>query len=149
MNKSDFFKSADLLLSEVRTAVLSTVSADSEPRMRWMSPIFLKGREDYLYCVTSPAFNKTGDVKKNNKVQWLIQSKSLDRIITLDGTIDIVENISLRSEVIEKLGTALTPFWTVNDDTSNIIVLETSISSGVLFYPVKGRKEYVSFTGGN
>jgi general stress protein 26 len=148
MNKCDFLKAADVLLSEVRTAVLATVSSDNEPRMRWMSPVFLKGHDDCLYCVTSPSFNKTGDLKSNKTVQWMIQSKTLDRIITLNGKIDIVENISLRAEVIEKLGTALTPFWTVNENTSDIVVLETEVSSGVIFYPSKGRKEYASFGGG-
>lgn len=145
MNKSEMITIAKDVLSDSKAAILSTVGKDGVPAMRWMSPVFLRDFEDSIYAVTSVVFNKTSDIKQNNKVQWMIQSKDLNRIINFTGEINLVENIALRSEVIEKLGPKLQVFWTINKDTSNLIVLETRILTGVLFLPVKGQKEIVSF----
>ena len=48
MDKSDVMKIAGDLLSDGKTAVLSTVTPDNEPRMRWMSPVILNGRPDAI-----------------------------------------------------------------------------------------------------
>ncbi|MBI9105441.1 MAG: pyridoxamine 5'-phosphate oxidase family protein [Spirochaetales bacterium] len=145
MNKSELIIIAKNILSVSKTAVLATTGSDQTPRMRWMSPVFLRNYENYIYAVTSQVFNKTGDIKKNGRVQWMLQTSSLSRIITFDGTMNMVENVSLRAEVLEALGSRLETFWTINKDPSTLIVLETEITSGMLFTPVKGQKELVSF----
>jgi pyridoxamine 5'-phosphate oxidase len=147
MDKGELISIAKDVLADSKAAILTTVGKDGVPAMRWMSPIFLRNFEDSIYAVTSVVFNKTSDLKLNNKVQWMIQSKNLNRIINFNGEVSLVEDVALRSEVIEKLGTKLHVFWTINKDPSNLIVLETRISTGVIFLPIKGRKEIVSFSG--
>ena len=145
MIKSKLIRIARNIIDETGTAVLATVAKDAEPRMRWMSPVFLRGYEDYIYAVTSARFNKTVDLQKHSDVQWMIQTASLSRIITLNGKMHVVENMSLKNEILEELGVRLRTFWTVNGDPSSLVVLETEILSGLLFSPVEGTKELVSF----
>jgi len=144
MDKSALLTLADSLLSESKTAILSTVSSEG-PKMRWMSPIFLKNDPEHIYAITSNSFNKTNDISSNENVQWMLQNKSLDTIITFNGSIKSVENLSLRTEVLETVGQQLQTFWKINNDPSSLTVLDTDIESAVVFFPVKGKKYLVSF----
>ena len=146
MDKRDVIKLADKIISDSKTAVLSTVTSEGAPKMRWMSPVFLDGRPECIYAITSKGFRKTVEINENGNVQWMIQSKSLDVVITLDGRSTIVENASLKNEVLEAVGRQLQTFWTLNKDSSASTVIETEIISAVVFYPVKGLKHMVSFT---
>ncbi|MCP4402905.1 MAG: pyridoxamine 5'-phosphate oxidase family protein, partial [bacterium] len=79
-------------------------------------------------------------------VQWMIQTRALDRVINLKGKINVLENPSIRSEVMEHLGRQLTVFWRVNTEDTNFIVLETIIEEATYFRPMKGLKETITFT---
>ena len=148
MNQSEIVYEASEIIEKSGTAVLANVDKNGFPVMRWMSPVFLKGNIDSIYALTSPKFGKSEALSDNPRVQWLIQTAALERIITLKGTIQLIDNVSLRSELIESIGSRLRPFWQLNNDTSEMIVLETVIEEGLIFYPVKGRKERVVFKGG-
>lgn len=144
MEKSELMNLSAELLSNSKTAVLSTVSKDG-PRMRWMSPVFLNSDYNHIYAVTSSELGKTTDISENENVQWMLQSKSLDKIITFNGIIRMVEDLSLRNEVIQTIGAQLQTFWTINKDPSTLTVLETEIESAVVFYPVKGQKHLITY----
>lgn len=146
MNKSELIRLAEGILSESKTAVLATVDSDGSPRMRWMSPVFIRNFQNEIYAVTSTTFNKTGDINKNSNVQWMLQDKTLNTVITLNGQIRTVEDQSLKTEVLEIIGRQLQTFWTINSDPSSLVILETEITSGIVFYPVEGQKTKVSFT---
>lgn len=148
MNKSEIFILAAGLLSESKTAVLSSINPEGQPRMRWMSPVFIRNIENCIYAVTSANLSKTNDIIANENVQWMIQNKTLDTIVTLNGKVNIIENQSLKNELLEAIGIQLQTFWKINDDPSVLTVLETEISSALVFYPVKGEKYLVPFEGG-
>lgn len=148
MDKSEVFTLASRLLSESKTAVLSSITPDGQPRMRWMSPVFIRNIENCIYAVTSTGLSKTKDIAGNENVQWMIQNKTLDTIISLNGKVKIIEDQSLKNELLEAIGIQLQNFWKINDDTSSLTVLETEITSALIFYPVKGQKHLVSFEGG-
>jgi pyridoxamine 5'-phosphate oxidase len=145
MDKREVISIAGNLLSDVKTAVLATADKNGSPHMRWMSPVFLRNFQDQVYAVTSTAFSKTSDISNNGHVQWMLQSKTLDTVITFNGIISMLENQALKNEVLQAVGAQLQTFWKINKDSSALTVLETEISSAVVFYPVKGQKFLVSF----
>ncbi len=148
MDKSGLIKLAAKILFDTKTAVLSTVGEEGQPRMRWMSPVFLDGYAERIFAVTSTGFKKASDINENGKVQWMFQSRSLDTVITIEGESRIIENLSLKNEVLEAVGKQLQTYWKINKDPSTSTVIETEIKSAVVFYPVEGVKHKVTFEKG-
>ena len=45
-------------------------------------------------------------VRAHPRVEWMFQTPTLDEIVSVRGAINVVENPSLRAEVLEVLGPA-------------------------------------------
>lgn len=145
MKQKDFLIELDDMIEDAKAGLLATVDVDGAPHMRWMTPAVLKDRVGAVYAVTSRNFAKKEQLSENGKVQWMFQSRSLNKIIYLNGSINLVDNSSMLNEVLEVVGPRLRVFWNVNPDQSSLIVLETILESGSLFLPMKGVKEEVKF----
>ena len=145
MNKNELIGKLERLIEEVKVGILATVDQNNKPHMRWMTPTFLKGDKDVLYAVTSPTFAKVIDLSANPNGQWRIQSKALDRIINIRGKLNILENPSLKAQILENIGNHLSVFWKMNEDPNRLVILETIIEEGVYFQPMKGQKTKVEF----
>ncbi|WP_319562470.1 pyridoxamine 5'-phosphate oxidase family protein [Marispirochaeta sp.] len=145
MTKSAFMQELENMLDIAKTAILATVSGDGIPAMRWMTPTVIRGRSGALYAVTSRTFAKSEHLTKNANVQWMIQSKSLDKIVTVTGKVNVIENSAMKAEVLEAIGPRLPVFWRVNPDPANLVVLETILTEGTVFTPMKGSKDTAKF----
>ena len=145
MKQNDFIAELDEMIEDARAGLLATVDTNGAPHMRWMTPAILKDRNGALYAVTSRNFAKREQLSENAKVQWMFQSRSLNKIIYIDGMINLVDNSSMLNEVLEVVGPRLRVFWNINTDESSLIVLETVLEGGTLFLPMKGLREKVSF----
>lgn len=135
------------LLDDSKTGVLSTADENGYPAMRWMTPILLDEYPDALYSVTSPGSAKHLQLLGDTRVCWLLQGRTLNEIIRVKGRVNIVDNPSLKASVMESLGSRLTVFWKVNQNTDTV-VLETVIEEAELLIPLKQQRETVSFLGG-
>ncbi len=145
MDQHEIMYKIEQILEDSRTGILATIDADGKPRMRWMTPAILKGRPDVLFAVTSPDFAKITQLRSHPDVEWMIQSRALDRIVNVRGKINVLDNPSIRSEVMGHLGKRLTVFWKVNIEKTDFIVLETIIEEATYFRPMKGYKATVRF----
>ncbi len=133
----------DRLLDDAKIAVLANSAEDGSPSVRWMSPALVRGREGYLYAVTSSKFTKTNQLEKSPKVMWMVQTKALDEIMSIKGNMHVLRNPSLQQEVIEAIGSKLGTFWKLNKDTDDVVVLETVIEELEYFAPAKNEKSSV------
>jgi len=145
MKQSDFLIELERLIEEVKTGLLATVDGNGKPHMRWMTPAVLKDRPGALYAITSKNFAKREQLDKNSSVEWMFQSRSLNKIMYIDGKVNLVDNSSMRNEVLEVVGPSLRVFWNVNTDETSLIVVETVMESGLLFLPMKGGRVQVKF----
>jgi general stress protein 26 len=145
MTQSEFMREVEAIIEESKTAVLATVDKDGNPHVRWMTPVVLKEKPNTLFATSSPDFSKIEQIKANNNVEWLLQTRSLDRVIKISGKIHLVEEPGFKAEVMQAIGPRLRVFWTLNDDPSKMICLETEIISGSYFTPINGKSETVSF----
>ena len=145
MNKHQLLTEIQKILDNSRVAVLATIEPDGYPHMRWMVPAFVKEREGALYAVTSKEFSKKMDLEHNPQVEWMFQTKSLDRIVNLRGKINLVENPALESEVLETLEKDLRTFWKLEVSPHDMVVLETVIEKTVLYDTLKGDKIIIDF----
>jgi pyridoxamine 5'-phosphate oxidase len=145
MTKRDIMVEIGKILDDAKTALLATVDRDGRPSVRWLTPAVLRGRMGALYNVTAPNSSKIEHVRSNPNVQWLIQTRALDRIITIDGKMNIVENPSIRTEVLEAVGNRLRVFWKIHEMEWELCVLETIIERAVYHVPMKGKRETVVF----
>ena len=146
MTKHEIMSEVDIILEEAKSAVLATADKKGHPHMRWMTPCVLKDRSYALYAVTSSKFDKTKHLRDNSFAEWMIQSISLDKIVTLRGQINLLDNQSLKTEVFETIGPRLSMFWKLSSSQEDLIILETVINEGMFFRPMTGAKSMVKFT---
>ncbi|MCK4514637.1 MAG: pyridoxamine 5'-phosphate oxidase family protein [Spirochaetaceae bacterium] len=135
------------VLEVSRIAILATVDADGRPRVRWMTPAVVRGRDGFLYAVTSPDFHKVAEAEGNPAVEWLIQTKSLDEILTVRGWMSVVDDAAAKAEVLEAIGGNLGVFWKMNPDESKLVVLETEIDEIVQLKPMTGERTVARIGG--
>lgn len=135
------------LLDAHGTGLLATTDADGAPHARWLTPAVLRHRPDAIYALTDPAFAKVAQVRAHPRVEWMFQDPSLTEIVTVRGTMSVVDNPSLRSEVLEAVGPRLRAFWKLAKDGRDLAVLETAIVEAARYLPMEGRKSVVRFGG--
>ena len=144
MDKQSMYAVLDRVLENTKAAVMATVDAESCPRVRWMTPATLRGREGMLYAVTAPGFEKIPQVSSHPKVEWMLQTKDLDEVLTIRGVVEVIDNPRTKAEVLEAIGGNLEIFWHMNQDASDLVVLETVIEEMIYFKPLTGEKVAVS-----
>ncbi|MFW5715585.1 MAG: pyridoxamine 5'-phosphate oxidase family protein [bacterium] len=145
MKQGDFLFELEEMIDDAKTGLLATVDSEGRPRMRWMTPAILKDRSGALYAVTSRDFAKREQLEARPKVQWMFQSRCLDKILYVEGSVNVVENSSMLNEVLEVVGPRLRVFWKMNNDETSLVVLETVMESGAVYMPMTGIKERTSF----
>ncbi|MFP4329570.1 MAG: pyridoxamine 5'-phosphate oxidase family protein [Spirochaetaceae bacterium] len=131
------------VLESSHTGVLTTIDSAGRPRSRWMTPTVVRGRPGFLYTLTSPEFEKVEELNQNSSVTWLLQTKSLDKVLEVAGKAQVIDNPALKSEVLEAIGGHLTTFWRVNPDATQLVVVETVIEEMTIFEPMKATKERI------
>lgn len=110
-----------------------------------MTPVVLPQWPDSIFAVTSPQFPKVIQLDANRHVEWMIQTRSLDQVINVRGDMNVLDNPSLKAQVMEAIGRKLTVFWNINKENTDFVILETVIDEACWSAPMKGRKEVVDF----
>ena len=144
MTKRDIVAVLEAILDEAHTAVLTTVDAEGRPHARWMTPALIPGRSGVIFAVTSPRFPKVAQINAQPQVEWLFQSPVLTTVVTVRGRVNLLDNPSIRSEVLEALGPYMRVFWRLRGNERELVVLETVIEEAVYFLPMKGQTEVVA-----
>jgi len=143
MNQQIFLDRLARIIEESKVGILATTDGEGRPHMRWMTPWLLPGREGALFAVTSPHFAKVAELEIHPTVEWMIQTPSLDQVINIKGKVNILDNPSIKMEIMEGLGPRLFVFWKANSSFSDFIVLETIMEEAYYFLPMKGTKEKI------
>ncbi len=144
MKKHEMINLIEKLNEESGAGILATVGNDGTPRMRWMTPTTLKGRPGVLFAITAPGTAKREDLDKQPVVEWMFQSKTLNEVLKVRGTVNVLDNPALKSEIIQSLGRKLHVFWKINHE-ADFVVLETIIEEATYMKPLSGIKETVKF----
>lgn len=137
------------LIDDVGVGVLASVDGNCAPHLRWMTIGCIKDRPGALFMLSAMKFTKVDQFRSNDATELMIQNRALDEIANVKGTINIIENPSMRAEVVECIGPRLHAFWKANKGESEMVVLELVIESITYYLPMKGFREIVHFrTGG-
>lgn len=145
MNRQEMIQTIESVLEESKAGVLATVDGEGNPHLRWMTPLLLAQWPGSLFAVTSPEFPKVLQLGANSRVEWMIQTRSLSQVINIRGGINILDNPSLKAQVMESIGRKLTVFWKINDAGTDFVILETVIDVASWYVPMKGIREIVDF----
>lgn len=145
MTKEEWIRKFRQILDESPHALLATVNEGGYPAMRNMTPSMVRGRDNCLYAVTAASFPKVKDLVGHPQVSWMLTSSRTREIFSLRGMITLVEDPRFKSELLEEIGKGLETFWRLNDDPSDLVVLETRLESGELFNPKTAEKVQVEF----
>ncbi|HZJ57684.1 MAG TPA: pyridoxamine 5'-phosphate oxidase family protein [Clostridia bacterium] len=149
LRRYEFFNRLEGIIAEIGTAILANIDEDGTPRMRWMTPATLKGRPGFIYCVGAGNSKKVKGLRINPKAEWMIQSKNLDCIINIKGTVNILDNPSIRTEILHTIGPRLGMFWKTNLEDTEFVVLETVMDEAIFFEPMLCKSKRVSFREGD
>lgn len=145
MEKREILGHISHIIDEAKVAIFATVDEKGAPQTRWMTPALLPGREGAVYTVAYRSSRKLRHVAANPRAQWTFSSPALDRILVVDGRANIVDNPSIRSEVLEAVGERLRAFWKMYDDERDLLVIETVVERAQYYLPMKAMKETVTF----
>ena len=145
MTIQEMMRKVEAVLEDSKAGILATVDADGRPHARWMTPVVLPQWPDSIFAVTSPQFPKVIQLDANSHVEWMIQSRSLDQVINVRGDMNVLDNPSLKAQVMEAIGRKLTVFWNINKANTDFVILETVIDEACWSAPMKGQKEIVDF----
>ena len=127
------------------TGLLATIDDNGHPHVRWMTPTLLRESPGVIYALTAPGFSSFDQVRAHARVEWMFQTPTLDEVITVGGLVNVVDNPSLRSEVLEALGPRLHALWKLAPQTPALVVLETVVEKAVRYVPMQGHKDVVRF----
>lgn len=145
MVKQDIINLIESIIEETHAAVLSTVDSEGFPHSRWMSPGLIEDRMGAIFMISTLKMAKINQIQNNPKVEMLFQTISLEKIINVKGKMNIIDNPSIRSEVLESVGKHLHAFWKVNESEKDLVVLELIIEQATLYNPISGAKLTINF----
>ena len=145
MNQEELVAILGDIIAEATTAVLATTGKDGLPHMRWMTPLLPRDRPGTILSMTSAKSVKLVDLTDNPHGEWMFQTRSLTKVVNVPVTIRLVDNPSLRSEVMEALGARLGTFWKINADKMDFLVLESGMREARYLEPMKGIRHVVRF----
>jgi general stress protein 26 len=91
VTSEEIITAAKELIAADRPFVLATVDQDGGPQVRWMGAVML---EEPLICYMAAGgqSRKMEQLKANARAQLMFQSEKLDRVATLNGAAEMVEN---------------------------------------------------------
>ncbi len=147
MNKEELFSRIDYVIDDAKTAILATTDEDGSPHMRWMTPMILPYRPGIIFACTVPGTPKVDQINQNREVEWIFQTKDLREVINIKAKADIIENPSLKAELMESAGSRLTAFWKANIGKEDFVIIQSVIEKAMYFLPAKGKREFVDFQG--
>ena len=145
MDSREVMKKVGAIIEAHGTGLLATVDEEGDPHVRWLTPTLLPDSPGAIYAITAPKFAKVLQVRAHRRVEWMFQTPTLHEVISVRGTINVVETPSLRAEVLEVLGPRLHTFWKLAHDARDLVVLETIVEEATHFLPMDGRKAVVRF----
>lgn len=145
MKMQELWPVLEELVEDSKTAVLATVDQENRPHTRWVVPGCLRNRPGALYTVSGSGFSKIEQLLNNPHAEMLFQTRGLEKIVNVSGRMNILDNPSIRSEVLECLGPRLKTFWKTNVSENDLVVLELVMEEAVYYVPVEGVREKVTF----
>lgn len=147
MTRHQFKGIIESIIDETHTAILATVDSQGAPHIRWMTPGCIEDRPEAFFMITTSRMSKVDHIQSNSQAELMFQSRSLDKIVNISGSATVLDNPSLRSEVLECVGKHLHSFWKINTSESELVVIEFLFNSATQYNPKNGTKITISFAG--
>jgi general stress protein 26 len=145
MDSQDIMSKIQMIIDAHGAGILATADKQGRPHVRWLTPAVFPNKPGFIYALTLPTFAKVGQVRSTPHVEWIFQTPTLREIVTARGKASVVDNPSLRSEVLEALGRHLYAMWKLTLEARDLLVLETVIEEATYYQPMSGEKQVVSF----
>lgn len=145
MDQRDLMGKLAEVLDDANAGILSTLDENGTTHLRWLTPVLMRGRKGFIYSLTSLDSKKIEHIRINPNVTWIIQTRAVDQVISLYGKVNILENPSIKNEVLETVGNKLTMFWKVNGYLRDFVVMETIIEKAEYYLPMKGLSQTIDF----
>lgn len=145
MTNEELLRELDEVIEDSKTAILATTDMQGKSHTRWMTPIILNYRPGIIFACSMRKTPKIDHIIQNTTVEWMFQTRDLRKVINASGKAFVIENPSLRSELIENAGDRLAAFWKANIGEEDFVIIQTIIECAQYFEPVNGHREFITF----
>jgi general stress protein 26 len=126
------------ILLETPYAILTTVSEDSKPHARWMSPIFATGSLKEFHALAAPRSRKVAHIRTRPEVNWVFTSPQFNDIVNLYGTATVEEDPVLRALIWEHMEDKQRAFILRNDENLEFVIIQTQVQTVEYLRPRTG-----------
>ena len=137
----------DAIIDDAKAAVLATVDKQGMPQLRWVTPGTISDRPGSLFIISAHNFAKVDQARNSPGASILLQTRLLDKVLNLQGVLSVLENPSIRSETLERVGKRLNAFWKIGTSDRELVVLEFTVTLAALYLPQVGSKEIITIDG--
>lgn len=140
MNKHEFMSMMQHIVDESHAAVLASVDKEGRPHIRWVVPGLLAHNDGAVYTVSVSSYPKIDQLLNNPNAEMMFQTPGLNKIINLRGVVNVLDNPSIRSEVLESLGERLHAFWRTAKPEGELVVLEFVFNEATYYVPMNNSR---------
>lgn len=125
-NLVKIYKIAHLISKDDQPCLFCTIGTDGNPRTRFMAGYRISD-ERAIFLITFANSNKIAEIRKNPRVQFILIAKDYKRILTLNSTATIVQDLELRRKIYEE-GKSSAGMFPVFDDSFGVIHIEPHVA---------------------
>ncbi|MDR2729148.1 MAG: pyridoxamine 5'-phosphate oxidase family protein [Chitinispirillales bacterium] len=140
MNKHEFMSMMQRIVDESHAAVLASADKEGRPHIRWIVPGLLSRHDGAVYTVSASGYPKVDQLLNNPNAEMMFQTPGLNKIINLRGVVNVLDNPSIRSEVLESLGERLHAFWRTVKPEGELVVLEFVFNEATYYVPMNNSR---------
>ena len=148
MTPNELLIAIDHLLEDAKAALLATIGPDGRPHLRWMTPRRLKATPHLLTTVSEASAAKVAQIRLDPRVTWIVQTASLNEIVTIEGRARVIDDPTALQEFLEAAGKDLFMVWHLHPAATHphLVVIETEIDTATRLDSRTGATEHFTFS---
>jgi general stress protein 26 len=92
---------ARILVKDAQPLLLSTIGMDGAPRSRYIGAFRIRDTGE-IFLISPSKTHKMQEVQRDPRVQVVLASKDMQRVLTLSGSAAVVQDMAVRKGLFEE-----------------------------------------------
>jgi len=141
LSQPDMLQIVTRTIREAFVGVMTTVDVNGAPHSRCMGAAIEDKGIRRLYTLTGRHTAKLDNLARNPAVSWLFSAEGYERVVTLKGTAEVLDEPVVAQKAWDRLAQAARAYSMnalSDEDNLDFVVIETHVTYADLLYPDKG-----------
>ena len=133
---NQLWRAASTLVSEIKTAVLTTANNIGHPHATWMN-VLVDSQMEKVIAITAPHTQKAENLRENPHSEWMFASTSMESMVYLSGLTEIVTGEKALQYWNSMPGKAKAPYHNYNpsENPDDFVILCTRVEKALYCRP--------------